>query len=119
MRKKLLLVVLVSCLLIGCGNKKPDDVSEEVYDMAVYAIDVVDLYLDGEATIEETDEKLEQFDIDLDYDDGEYEGDSSVEVDIIVLQTRVSSLELGYGTTTITDVKEARNELAETINYKE
>lgn len=90
-----------------------------MYDTAVYAIDVTDMYLDGDATIEETKEKIDGLNAKYNPDDDEYKKDSNIEATLIALKGHIDSVELGYGTASISDVKETRNELAGKINYKD
>lgn len=73
---KKVLVLLFGCMMLlsGCGGK-PDDVSQEMYDTAVYAIDVTDMYLDGDETIEETKEKIDGLNAEYNPDDDEYKND--------------------------------------------
>lgn len=117
---KKVLVLLFGCMMLlsGCGGK-PSDVSQEIYDTAVYAIDVTDMYLDGEATIEETKEKIDGLNIEYNPDDNEYEKDSDIESSLVSLEIYVHIVESGYGDATISDIKDARNSLAEEINYKD
>ena len=65
--KKLLSVLLAVCLccgmLAGCGKKgKPDEVSQEVYDLGVETCDVLDDYIQGKMKQESCSEKLEALD---------------------------------------------------------
>lgn len=113
-----ILTIAFLCIatICACGRKeKPDDISKEMYDSAVYAIKVVDLYLDGDATIGETREKLNDMEIPKAEIGGEYEGDFSVELGISSLKLDISAIEAG--TRTISNLKEDRDELAEEINY--
>lgn len=115
--KGIIALILVCTLIAGCGESgKPDGVSDEMYEAAIYAIKVVDLYLDGESTIKETYDKLDSMKV-PDYEmDGIYK-DMSIYTSIKGLETSVMCIELG--TAEISDLKDDRNELAEKINYKE
>lgn len=119
MNKKAIFLAMICFILVGCGNKKPDNVSQDMYDTAIYVINVTDLYLDGEATVEETKEKLDSVNVEYNPNNDEYDGDSNIEAHIISLKSSVESVELGYGTSTISDVKEERDELADKINYND
>lgn len=117
-RKLFLFVIIVITFLTACGGGKPDDVSEEMYQNAVYAIKVVDLYLDGEATAKETYDKLDNMnlpDSDTLIDKKEY-ADYSIWQSIFSLKIDIFGVNLG--TTSLSDLKEDRNKLAEAINYK-
>lgn len=60
MKKITVTLFLFLTLISGCGgNEKPNGLSDEMYESAIYAIKAVDLYLDAESTIEETKEKLD------------------------------------------------------------
>lgn len=112
----LTIAVLCVAIICACGrNGKPDEISKEMYESAVYAIKVIDLYLDGDATLGETKEKLKDMEIPKAEIGGEYEGDFSVELGISSLKLDISAIEVGTGT--ISDLKEDRDELAEEINY--
>lgn len=50
--KRFLLILMCCFLLVGCGGK-PSGMSDEMYDSAIYVINVVDSYLDGQNTAEE------------------------------------------------------------------
>lgn len=111
MKKVLIgIMVLILCVFtLGCGgNKKPDGISDDMYEKAVYAIKVVDLYLNGEATQDETYEKIKAIKI------GEFEdyqeSDRSIFTEIAILKLK------NYGN--ISEIKEVRDKLAKEINYK-
>lgn len=112
--KLFILILISSFLLIGCGEK-PSGVSDEMYDTAVYVIDAIDLYLDGESTSEETYEKIDSLNI----PESKESDDLSVEMEILNIKTALFGSKESVGTSGISDVKEARNELAETVNYKD
>lgn len=112
--EKILLFAVACCLLIGCGGK-PSGISDEMYDTAVYVVDAVDLYLDGESTSEETYEKIDSLNI----PESKESDDLSVETEILSVKIALFGSKESVGTSGISDVKEARNELAETVNYKD
>lgn len=104
----------MALLLMGCNGGKPDDVSQEMYDVAVYAIKAADLYLNAESTSEEVYEKIDSLNIpETDAGSKDFLVDSSI------LRLKISILGADIGSQNLTDVKEARNELAERINYKD
>lgn len=143
MRKKLLLVVIMCCLLVGCGNKKPDDVSDKAYSDAVKTIDIMGAYSDGKYDEEEIIHELYEIEIDTDklFDEeylnslernsegelvdnsSQYPRDVSVYVDIVDIRIQMSTLELDIGENnkkdSINTAMEIKEELAETINYKD
>lgn len=112
--RKISIILICVLFLSGCSGTKPDNVSQEIYDAAVYTIKAVDLYLDGHETADETYDKIDALNIDVNY---EYSGDSMVYLNISSLQ--ISLLGVQVGTQSLTDVEEGRNELAENINYKD
>lgn len=116
--KEIIAILLVFLVVVGgCGNKKPSGVSDEMYETAVKTIKIVDLYLDGEDTLEETSEKLSEIKIPDSEIGGEYENDFSVSIQITPFKTTILSIKLG--TATVSDLKEDRDALAESINYKD
>lgn len=115
--RQLVLILLTIIFFTACGGGgKPDDVSEDMYETAVYAIKVVDLYLDGEATLEDTYEKLNNMKV-PDYEMEYPYTDFSINSSIIGLKTCALSLKTGDGQ--ISDLKSKRDEIAEAINYKD
>lgn len=118
------IIVVIFAISGESRNGKPNDVSQEMYDLAVYAIKIADRYLDGEDSIEETYEKLESIslpEITFDYS-GQYKKDTSVNTAISHLQSSAFSIKLGskgIGSANMSDFKKARDELAEKINYKD
>lgn len=111
-------VLLMCSILIGitgCG-RKPSGISQEIYDDAIYVINVTDSFLDGSSTAGETDQKLEKIDIDIDWESD----DMPIQASITSIQSLFSSISLEYGSDpTVTEIKEARDKLADEINYKE
>lgn len=105
-----IMVLMICVFIVGCGgNKKPDGVSDDMYEKAVYAIKVVDLYLNGEATQDETYEKIKAIKI-KEFKDYQ-EPDRSVFTEISILKLK------NYGN--ISETKEVRDRLAKAINYKD
>lgn len=115
--KKIIAVILAMVVLMsGCGGNKPSSVSDEMYEVAIRSIKVVDMYLDGEATVDETYDKLSEVDIPDAEIGGEYEKDFSVSIRIIPLKTTMLSIKRGENN--LSKLKEERNELAKIINYR-
>lgn len=112
--KKKFLIIICFLLIVGCGGK-PAGISDEMYDTAVYVVNVVDSYLEGESELEETYDKISNLNI-PEYDDIA-DDDASVYISISSIKTTLFSMEPSIGTQTISDLKEKRNDLAEKINY--
>lgn len=110
-KRLFILIVISTFFLIGCGGK-PSGISDEMYDTAVYVVDAVDLYLDGEATSEETYEKIDSLNI-------PESNDLSVETEILSVKIALFGSRESVGTSSISDVKEARDDLANEINYND
>lgn len=114
MKKALILLIMCVTLLTGCGGK-PSDVSQEMYDTAVYVIGATDMYLDGKATYDETYDKIESMTI----PDATESEDTSVDISILNIKTALLGSKESIGTATISDVRDARDDLAKKINYKD
>ena len=113
---KKIIFLLIACVIVlsGCGSGKLNDVSQEMYDAAVYTIKATDLYLDGESTAYETYDKIDSLII---QDSEGYDRDALVNMSI--LNIKLSLLGVDAGASSISDIKEGRSELAEEINYKD
>lgn len=118
MKKFFTMLIVAVFMLTSCGGGKPDDVSQEMYDYAVYAIKVTDLYLNGDCSIEETYKKLRDISLpEIEFDYGrENKKDSSVNISISSLRT--TALLVKLGSNNLSDLKKDRDELAKKINYK-
>lgn len=112
---KIFVLVMMLIFASGCNSDKPDGITDEMYDTAVYVINVVDLYIDGESELEETYDKISNMNI-PEYEDIS-DDDASVYISIVNIKTTLFSMSESIGTQTISDLKEERNELAEKINY--
>lgn len=117
--KRFTVILLTTVLfLTACGGGgKPDDVSEEMYQKALYAIKVCDLYLDGSTTQEETIEKLKG----IDTPDIEVGSSSSNEVAIWsgIMGLHADCTKMKFEEFELSSFKEHRNKIAEAINYKD
>lgn len=114
--RRFFLILLAITFLTACGGGKPDDVSDEMYQTAVYVIKVCDLYLDGEATQEETKEKIRG----IDTSDFDITSASTKEVEIWsgITGLHADCTKMKYGGFEVSDFKEHRDKIAEAINYK-
>lgn len=119
MRKEIISVAMaisITIFLTACGGGKPDDVSEETYQKALYVVKVCDLYLEGDATQEETIEKIKGIDspeIDI--------GTSSANEVAIwsgIMNLHAHCTKMKYGNFELSKFKEDRDKIAEAINYK-
>lgn len=136
--KRIVLLLLCCFILGGCEKRtKPDDISEEMYKNAVYAIKLVDSYLEGKSSFEETMEKLYKIDVEYDYDyyltlkmndkgeiideNLEFQRDPMINIEIIDIRGQMLYMEFANDEqkeNTLEKIKELRDKLAERINYK-
>lgn len=62
MRKIFLSGALIVCLLLGaCGNGKPSNISQEVYDIGLDAVETIEMYQDGKMAQDEAVNRLKSF----------------------------------------------------------
>lgn len=114
--KKLIVLLVLSLSLLGCGKSgKPDDISQEMYDTGIYALNVIDRYLDGEADRETTDKLLDE----LSFPDSETVKDLTIKFKIDNIGFTLFDTNDIVGKSGISDVKEERDELADLLNYDE
>lgn len=116
-----IMALILGVFIVGCGgNKKPDGVSQETYDLAIYTIKVVDLYLNGEASLEDTYSKIKEINVEIGYD-SEYKQNSNISTTIFLLKSDISlmSLREKSDSSDLSKLKESRNKLAKEINYKD
>ena len=113
-------------MLVACGGK-PSDLDDNIYKDAVALIKQVDKYLEGDLTLDELDEKLDDFYGEV----GEDGTNGDVLCDIEILKMTVSRCALSKSIAENSpspkedtedyrsEIREDRDELAEDINYKE
>lgn len=114
--RKIIILMMCVIMLTGCGGK-PSDVSDEMYENAVYTIKVCDLYLDGEATQEETIEKIDGIvtpEIDI-------VSASSNEVSIWsgIMGLKTDCIKMRLKEFELSSFNENRDKIADAINYKD
>ena len=115
MKKIIATLLVMSMLMCGCGGK-PEKISDGMYESASYVVRVVDMYLDGEATIDETYEKIDALNI---VEDEKYSADTLISAYILGIEVDVLSLKTSYGTADMSKLREGRDKLAKEINYKD
>ena len=113
-------------MLVACGGK-PSDLDDNIYEDAVAVIKQVDKYLEGDLTLDELDEKLDDFYGEV----GEDGTNGDVLCDIEILKMTVSRCALSKSIAEHSpspkedtedyrsEIREDRDELAEDINYKD
>lgn len=138
MRKILtgIISLILACVLItGCGgNGKPENISDDIYEKAIEAITIFDSYKNGEINSEECFKELYGVDVEsklLEKKDGKWtyngaeisDDDAEVYCGIVDLRINFPSPYLELNEEQINHLEEvtieARNGLAEKINYKE
>lgn len=110
-----MLCALACLLLIGCGGK-PSGMSDEMYDTGIYVVDVVDAYLDGTNTLEYTYDLISS--VNVPECEDVWGKDWDVSAHILYVEIALSGMKPTIQTSTISDLKEKRNELADILNYK-
>ncbi len=121
-KKSIVMPLIVSLISVACivgvtlmilmpvRNNEKLAVSQVVYDNGEYVIKIIDLYLDGVCSSEETRDKLEYF-------SHNNKGEDSV--DDTLLDTHVLNARLHLLRDDISKVKEERNKIADMIGYEE
>ena len=96
---------LVVSLLVGCG--KPSNVSEDVYNLGLKAVEVTEQFLSADLTADEAQKKLEEIE-DRILDDDEYSDNVSVRLRISLTATHI-----GYAKNDATDdeIKQVKDDL--------
>lgn len=112
--KKMLLILMLSSLLIGCSGK-PNGMSDEMYDTGIYVVDAVDRYLDGTNTLEYTYSLIDSVNVPECGDVFSIDWETSTH--ILSVKVALSGMKTYAQTTTISDLKEERNGLADILNY--
>ncbi len=100
----LVFISVVCIFLIQNFTKKK--VSDEVYETGAYVIKVVDLYIDGNATREETEKKIHEINFYCKNDE-----------ELKSITFEMEFIEYGLKRSDIPQVKKYRDEIAKTIGY--
>ena len=129
--KKFTSIILCAVFLLtlcSCGGGKPEDMSDAMYQIGLNALATADQYIAGEITGDTAYDRLEEFytqaeaqtekemtDLGVDSLYGtEFAADYYVESDILILQMVVGRAK--YGSGAMSEVKEARDNLADSLN---
>lgn len=122
-----LLTAVLMFSLCACGNSKPEDTSDAMYQIGINALRAADDYIAGNLTGEEAYEKIDEYyeqakaqeEKDLEelktdtLFDTIYENDSHISIYISFLSYRV--MNAMYGSGAMSEVSEARNNLADQL----
>lgn len=123
-RKSIVMPLIVSLISLACiigltmlilmpfqsNDNEENAVSQIVYDNGEYVIKVLDLYLDGVCSSEETRDKLEYF---------SYNNKGEDSIDDSLLDAHILNARLFLLRNEISKVKEERNKIADMIGYEE
>jgi len=120
--KALISVIIICSLLVACSQKaeKPDTVSEEMYTIGTKAVKITDKYLNADLTLDEAFEEISNlYDQAHSAENDEYDYDLSVAVDIGSIHVKMMEMNIPmHSEYTDSDIKDARDELAETLNLQ-
>ena len=111
-RVVMMILVIIISVLVGCGrevNNRPENVREEVYRHGVNVVEVVDEYLNDEASWEEVSAKMFNGEV-------EYESVEEKEIEKAI-QNTWEGMFLNYGDSD--ELLVMRNSLAELLNVEE
>ena len=128
--KKFTSIILCAVFLLtlcSCGGGKPEDMSDAMYQIGLNALATADQYIAGEITGDDAYDRLEEYytqvEAQVDYDKEitnsdvlagtEYWRDSLVSTNILTLQMVIGRAKYGDGA--MSEVKESRDSLAETL----
>lgn len=128
--KKFTSIILCAVFLLtlcSCGGGKPEDMSDAMYQIGLNALATADQYIAGEITGDDAYDRLEEYytqaEAQVNYDKEitnsdvlartEYWRDSLVSTNILTLQMVIGRAKYGDGA--MSEVKESRDSLAETL----
>lgn len=112
MIKKIIALCLLASLLVGCG--KPSNVSEDVYNLGLKAVDVTEQFLSADLTADEAKEKLEEIESRI-IPDEEYQNDSSIKTRVSLIYSLVYQVDDKPSEDEIKEIKEWINKLKEKL----
>lgn len=110
------IILALVIIIILTKNMKPSRMSEEVYNLGLSALNIADEFLDNKRTADEAYLKLDYM-----YSRLEELDDTDaflVHTDILILSHKISDFDSSFSSTTIQDVVQKRNELADRLNQK-
>jgi len=111
----ILIVALIYTLVSGFTdkNKKPENMSEAVYNIGIQILEVTDEFIDGKIDLREAKDSLDElYERVNDREQSVY--DSGVATSTLGIQIDLTGYSIGH--TNITDIIESRNKLAEKLN---
>ena len=128
--KKFTSIILCAVFLLtlcSCGGGKPEDMSDAMYQIGLNALATADQYIAGEITGDDAYDRLEEYYTQAEAQEQsemeelgvstlfntKYDADSRVSHYILILQCDVGDAKFGSGP--MSDVKESRDNLAETL----
>lgn len=109
--------LVIYLLLPYLPNQKPDDISDEVYDVGCASVKVIDRYLDREISGDDASERLEELHDEIKHIDDK-PGDGLVSIKISFLKSLLWQADSDILSTSRSDVLKERNELAEYLNIE-
>ena len=117
--KRIIPLLLALCCLTACGDNRPDDLSDEMYNYAESVIKAIDAYMDNQISYEDANYKIK----------GLCENSASMRYNSDKSSDRLVSHyieilynSLGYehnGKYTYADLSEVRNNLAHSVGYSD
>lgn len=116
MKKKLIAVMLcITMCLLGCGNKRPDTVSEGMYLIGCKALKISDKYINSDLSSDEAYDELSSLSSQATNSvDDDYEQDLLISVSVSSLSSDLWSMKKPFGTkSTLADFKKHRDTLAD------
>jgi len=108
---KILSVMLIVVGLIGCSGGKPKNVSDDIYDLGINALDTTKSFLDGNTTQKEAYTKIETIASRFPKKDKTME-ESKIENAVLAIQIIL----YGSAKADVDNVREAYNTLKERLN---
>ncbi len=117
MKRSILIIFCVlafAILFVSCGDKKPDDISDDMYKCGLAALEIVDDYLDNSISLDEAQKRLTRNkDLADSIVDANHENDSAIPHRLSDLMYCMWAKNRGTGTDS--EIEEKRQELAELL----